>query len=418
MFAALFTQNGHTIDPVTPSSNTTSWPYGPLVTQGRNMVNQVGQEVVYAGANWPGHLDAMIPEGLQYQSVAGIVSQIKGMGLNVIRLTYAIEMIDDIFDDNADQTLQRTLIKALGQENGTDIMNKILKNNPQFSENSTRLDLFDGVAKECYNQQIYVHLDNHISRAGWCCLPFDGNGWFGDYNFPTFNWTRGLTYMATHAGNNWQAFTSMSLRNELRNPSPSGPVNATYSWYYWYPNMVWAANCINYFNPQPLIFFSGLGYDSGVAEITEAQDLGGGRVFNLSDFSYRDKIIFEIHNYANGYNGTCADFAPGLYSSGYDAMDDSANTTAKNIAPVVMSEFGFQQDGPEYTWGYARCLREYLTDVKGGWMQWVLGGSYYIKLGVQNSIEPWGLLDEFWSGYTAPPTVGNYTIPFAKAVTS
>lgn len=182
----------------------------------------------------------------------------------------------------------------------------------------------------------------------------------------------------------------MSLRNELRNPQPAGPVNETYSWEYWYPNMVWAANCINYFNPGPLIFFSGLGYDSGVAQITEAQDLGGGHVFNLTDFPYSNKVVFEIHNYANGYNGTCPSFNEGLYTSGYDAMDTSANSTGKNIAPVVMSEFGFQQDNVTYTYGYARCIKEYLSEIKGGWMQWVLAGSYYIKLGVQDSHEGWG----------------------------
>ena len=51
---------------------------------------------------------------------------------------------------------------------------------------------------ECAKQEIYVHLDNHVSKAGWCCLPDDGNAWWGDENFPVNNWLRGLTYMADH----------------------------------------------------------------------------------------------------------------------------------------------------------------------------------------------------------------------------
>lgn len=68
------------------------WPYGPFSTSGRDIVNSRGDVVTYAGINWPGHGEAMIPEGLQYQSIETIVSRVKSLGMNVIRLTYAIEV--------------------------------------------------------------------------------------------------------------------------------------------------------------------------------------------------------------------------------------------------------------------------------------------------------------------------------------
>lgn len=50
-------------------------------------------------------------------------------------------------------------------------------------DQSTDLDLllqvFDAIAAECANQQIWVHLDNHVSKAQWCCSETDGNAWFG-----------------------------------------------------------------------------------------------------------------------------------------------------------------------------------------------------------------------------------------------
>jgi len=58
--------------------------------------------------------------------------------------------------------------------------------------------VFDAVAAECAKQEIFVHLDNHASKATWCCTPFDGNSWWNDAFFSVSNWTRGLTYMATH----------------------------------------------------------------------------------------------------------------------------------------------------------------------------------------------------------------------------
>lgn len=54
------------------------------------------------------------------------------------------------------------------------------------------------MAAECAKQNIYVHLDNHMSTGTWCCSNTDGNGFWGDEYFPVTNWTRGLSYMASH----------------------------------------------------------------------------------------------------------------------------------------------------------------------------------------------------------------------------
>lgn len=69
-----------------------TWPFAPFTTSGRDIVNSKGDVVTYAGINWSGHGEAMIPEGLQYQSIETIVSRVKSLGMNVIRLTYAIEV--------------------------------------------------------------------------------------------------------------------------------------------------------------------------------------------------------------------------------------------------------------------------------------------------------------------------------------
>jgi len=84
----------------------------------------------------------MIPEGLQYQSVSTIVSKIKSSGFNIIRLTYATEMVDQIYEnDGSDVLISTAFVNALGAENGTTIFNKVLAKNPSFSENTTRLQV-------------------------------------------------------------------------------------------------------------------------------------------------------------------------------------------------------------------------------------------------------------------------------------
>lgn len=116
----------------------------PLSTSGRWIVDSDGNNVTYAGVNWPGAAEAMLPEGLQYQSIEYIVSKIKSLGMNVIRLTFAIEMIDDIYDNSADVPIKTSLINALGETNGTAVYNDIISNNPQFNDETTRLQVSNG----------------------------------------------------------------------------------------------------------------------------------------------------------------------------------------------------------------------------------------------------------------------------------
>jgi hypothetical protein len=114
----------------------------PLSTSDRWIVDTNGARVPYVGVNWPGAADAMIPEGLQYQSIENIVGKIAELGFNAVRLTFAIEMVDDILDGGGDVSLAQTLTNALGQTNGTVVLQEIVTNNPQFTPNTTRLQVW------------------------------------------------------------------------------------------------------------------------------------------------------------------------------------------------------------------------------------------------------------------------------------
>ena len=113
----------------------------PLSTSGRWIVDSDGANVTFAGVNWPGAADAMLPEGLQYQSIAYIVGKVKELGMNSIRLTFAIEMIDDIYEQGGDVPIKTSLINALGEENGTSVYQDIVSHNDQFGEDTTRLEV-------------------------------------------------------------------------------------------------------------------------------------------------------------------------------------------------------------------------------------------------------------------------------------
>lgn len=123
------------------SSETPGWPHAPFSSHGRWILDNRGQIVTYAGANWPGSLSAMVPEGLQYASVDSIAEQIASLGMNVVRLAYATEMIDDIYANGHDTDLKTTFVKSLGEENGTLVYENVLKHNPQFHARTTRLEV-------------------------------------------------------------------------------------------------------------------------------------------------------------------------------------------------------------------------------------------------------------------------------------
>lgn len=300
---------------------------------------------------------------------------IKSLGMNVVRLTYAIEMVDDIFS-NKNSTLSAALDNALGSVNGSIVLQQILSHNPSFTASTTRLEVYDAVTAECYKQQLLVHLDNHVSKGEWCCSTGDGNAWFGSEFFNVENWRRGSAFMANHA-KSWPAYVSQGLRNELRDPNNTA---LNYGWESWYQNVIPTADAVNAANPDPLIFYSGLHFDTDLANVTAGIPLTpDGSVFDISDFCYADKIVFELHNYNNALaDSNCANF--NLTKSGYNAMDISSTSTAKNFAPVVLTEFGFPQTPTNYTLPYAQCIKEYLTTAlpggPGGWIHWAVGGSY------------------------------------------
>ena len=182
----------------------------------------------------------------------------------------------------------------------------------------------------------------------------------------------------------------MSLRNELREPTDNATADATYNWQTWYNNTISGAEGIYAANPSPLIFFSGLGYDTDLSAPVDGTDLGNGVYFNKSSLDFGDKLVWELHNYENSATD-CSSIQSTLYNGGYKAMNLSDPTVGDgNYGPVVLTEFGFAQDAADYSGVYAQCLKDWLEDWKGGWMAWVLAGGYYIRSGVQDVEDTWG----------------------------
>ncbi|KAH8806660.1 Exo-beta-1,3-glucanase [Flagelloscypha sp. PMI_526] len=432
------------------SDSKSRWPHSPWKTEGRLVKNSRGEDVTILGVNWPGSGETMIPEGLQYSSASSIISRLASEGFNFVRHTYAIEMIDQIYERNGvDVSIEEAFTTALGAANGGAILGRVLENNKDlgWTKNTTRFQVWDSLAQLEAENGILMHPDNHVSKAMWCCGHYDGNAWFGDKYFNIDQWHRGLAYMATWAKNHAN-IVSMSLRNELR--ASYNDTTLQYNWVTWASNVTAAADAIHSANSDLLITISGLQYDQDLSALTQELNLNLATSYKLDairdakrrepvylkldDQAWKDKAVLELHMYSmseNADTGDCEAIKAQLYNYGYNALgidppsacgDSSKNISqydcvpAKRLTPVWMTEFGQAEDSSLYTNLLTNCLREFTTEHKISWAVWAIAGSYYIRSGVQDLDDTWALFNHDWSNWRDPDTAENFWKPWIQAM--
>lgn len=139
--------------------------------------------------------------------------------------------------------------------------------------------------------------------------------------------------------------------------------------------------------------------------------------------------MLELHNYQNKVND-CSSIKGGMVKNGWNALNTN-NPAVKNVFPVVMTEFGFEQNGKAATTVYATCLKDFLVANQAGWMYWVLAGSYYNRQNKHDLDETWGefpsrfgihgsnseilgMLNHDWSAWRSPSTVQDYFKPMIQ----
>lgn len=188
--------------------------------------------------------------------------------------------------------------------------------------------------------------------------------------------------------------------------------------------MTAAATAVHNSNANVLIFFSGMDYDTWIYPIPLGQTLNGTKgtstegktvTFDPTKFAFKNKIVLELHKYDfEATQDNCTTFKSKFYQQGFQAVDKS-NSQTKYLFPLVLSEWGFIQDGVYWNkTTYNKCLIEMVHDWKISWMQWELSGSFYLQTKasrvpptIQGLEEFWGLLDYNWSAVRSPITVQN-----------
>ncbi|WVZ17110.1 hypothetical protein V8G54_010092 [Vigna mungo] len=363
----------------------------PLSTQKRWIIDEAtGQRVKLVCANWAGHLQPMMPEGLDKRPLKEIVGELVKHNFNCVRLTYAIYMWTRYAHENVSANLASLDVP--------EVVQGIAKNNPSVLS-MTHIQTFHAVVQELGAQNVKVLLDNHVSEPMWCCNDDDENGFFHDRHFNPQEWVNGLTLAAEHFNGN-PAVVAMSLRNELHGPRQNLKD--------WYRYMSQGAVAIHKANPNVLVLISGLNYDTELQFLRKRPlkiDLGKKMVFETHLYSWSGIGTLKLKDIwtKQPLNRICANNVKAIdYRAGF-------LTTGENAAPLIFTEFGFNEEGSSVEDNrFLTCLQTYLLGKDMDWGFWAFQGTYYLKKDQVQVEESFGVMDATWRNLRYP----NFTEKF------
>lgn len=377
-------------------------PQVPLSSSSRWILDAAGQRVKLRCINWAGHLEANVPEGLHRQPVEHTADWIAAQGFNCVRLTYSIDMarnpdvrVEDSFRSAAtaagvDEAAMVALYAAAAQEN-------------PFLRGATVLDVFDRVQAALWDRGVMTILDNHVSKASWCCDLGDGNGWWKDARpymaensryFDTGEWHDGLRAMAAWSRTR-PGVVGLSLRNELRASVLQIPLAADT----WLAYMPPAAQLVHDANPDALVVVGGVNGGTDLSPLrTRAMGLG----------SWASKRVWEAHSYSFTITTPSLGICPLLKAEYGGLFGFVLEQGQRHTGPLFLSEFGVGMTGGPHDglsdddYRYLTCLVEYMESNDADWALWAVQGSYYVRGKTVDYNETWGALDYDWSGWRNP----------------
>jgi endoglucanase len=239
----------------------------PLSASGRYIVDAKGKRVKLAGANWAGHFDAMVPGGLDYRHRDDLAALLAGLGINSVRLTFALRML------TYPAAVPAALVSA----------------NPDLA-GCTPWEVYQECVAALTRAGIMVIPNCHLLYPGWCCSGADGNGLWWNENWPASKFFAGWRQVAAAFKNN-PLVAGYDLKNEPRSTS-SGGVSYNPTWgdgntrtdFRWMYNQV--SGMIRAIDPGKLIICEGLSYASDLAKAGALPVAPG------------SKVVYSMHDYA------------------------------------------------------------------------------------------------------------------------
>lgn len=339
----------------------------PLHTAGHAIVDAANKPVRLTSVNWYGFDEKeYVAGGLDHVPLATIVDEIKQIGVSSVRLPWANETLehDPLAPDYA------------------------VKANPQF-KGKHAMQVMDAVIDALAQAHIMVILDNHVSRADWCCNDKDGNGLWYNAEYPEAKWLA-----------DWQAIVrryrkqpwviGADLRNELRSGAAWGGSDAKLDWH---GAAERGGNAVLAANPKLLIMVESPNYST---------DFTGFDKLPVR-LKIEHRLVYSPHAYAFS-NHAFASYEE--LKQAYDARAGFLLYT-EPAAPLWVGEFGTCQRldcGANSDW-FTLFIR-YLRENNLSWSYWPLNGAQSGGVGRKyDSVETYGLLSPDYAHIAAPKIV-------------
>lgn len=354
--------NNIAADVASANVSTGSLARPPLRIQGRYIVDRHDKRFKLMSVNWYGASDIfMVPGGLDVQHRSEIARTIRDLGFNSVRLPYADEMV------RSNPKIDSSHLAANADLVGF-----------------RALDVFGAVIDALTEMGIAVIVNNHITKARWCC---DANlcdarwmnsdlGPFCPISQNEENWIRDLeTVMRPHIDN--PLVVGIDLRNEVRGAT------GKWLWNSWASAAEKAAERLHLLQPEWLIVVEG---------VSSANDASGARNRPVR-LGHPDKLVYSVHIY--GWSGW-GSLVPYWYRR-YESFEKDMHHNwefllAEDIAPVWVGESGAPANPANKDLHYWKNMMRYLreTDVDFGY--WALNP----RKPQGNEVEGYGLLEDDW----------------------
>lgn len=351
--------------PFSFASSASTLPALPLHTEGATIRDAHGQVVRLTSVNWFGFDEGeYVAGGLERVPLEDLVKTIHRMGFNSVRLPWANQVLED------DPHVPAYALAA----------------NPQL-QGKTALQIMDAVIQALASEGLMVILDNHVSRADWCCNEKDGNGLWYNREYPESQWIADWQKIVRRYQSN-PAVIGADLRNELRSGARWGGDDPSVDWH---SAAERGGNAILQVNSNLLIFVEGPQYS---LDFTEA-----GRLPVRLTVPHR--LVYSPHDYA------WSQPVPQSYEEFKTYLDRRWGylRTGETATPIWMGELGYCQNPADCRqYGeWLDFLTRYIAESGVSWGWWALNGTQSSGAGrLYGKTETFGLLTTDYRNIAAP----------------